>query len=683
MKKILYLSFILLACHATGFSQSLQYQWARGAGGFSISGTNAPDEFTGMATDRAGNTYVAGLVVEYPIVEDTVIRQPNGNFGAKDAFIAKYDRCGRVVWYHIYGTLASDGAYQVSLSPDEHYFYTYLQLGDIYNYTCHIQMETGDTVVGHGQYLAKINAATGKIIKLLPYNLPYPTGGTFYPDPNTSMHYFSSNRVVAYVDGTGNFDGTNWNDIDGHVVVMDSDLHVVRWALIDTGASYDYQAAFGGRSGFISDRYGNLYSNVYPIKGSGLEVQLFDSVYTGFDGYSRSDMIVFQMDTNLHLKRIALTNMVWQGVAADENLYLSAYVHNNQGDYWASDTFHLNSQLGGVGQNSIFKIDTNLHLLSYCFGDAQYGFAPSTLSLTKDKVYAAGWGFGYITWGADTVPSLVSSWETLIWEIPKATVCPVHVFVSPGYAVNNILDLTMRNDEQGNLYLGGVYHNILYTAHDTIAASGGSASPDIYVEKWGFDCADSVHTLREPLEPTALVATATGAHSVQVVWQDQSRYETGFHIWRSPDGVSSWTLIDSVAANVTQYIDASVQPNTAYWYRAAAFNANGDSYYTNTDSALTWRVTAIDEVSKDLPYVNLYPNPARSQVTMDIYSTQSTMATIRVTGISGELISTTELSLSEGMNHHPLAIGHMAAGVYSVMITTPGSYVCRRLVRID
>lgn len=167
-----------------------------------------------------------------------------------------------------------------------------------------------------------------------------------------------------------------------------------------------------------------------------------------------------------------------------------------------------------------------------------------------------------------------------------------------------------------------------------------------------------------------------------MVWQDQSRYETGFHIWRSPDGVSSWTLIDSVAANVTQYIDASVQPNTAYWYRAAAFNANGDSYYTNSDSALTWRVTAIDEVSRDLPYVSLYPNPGRNQVTLDVYSTESTTATIRVTGISGELISTTDLSLSEGMNHYPLSLSGVAAGVYYVAVVIGDSYINRKLVLV-
>ncbi len=509
MKKILYLSFILLAFHATGFSQSLQYQWARGAGGFSISGTNAPDKFNGMATDRDGNTYVAGVVVEYPIVNDTVVSQPNGNFGGEDAFLAKYDKCGKLIWYHVYGTAADDGAYQVSLSPDQGYFYTYLVLGQIYNYTAHIQMEGGDTIVGHGQYLAKVNASTGKIMKLLPYYLPYATGGSYYPDANTPMHYLSPNRIVAYVNGTGNFNGTTWNDIDGHVAIMDSDLHIIRWALIDTGASYDYQAAFGGRPGFISDNYGNLYSRVYPIKGSGLEVQLFDSVYSGFDGYSRPDIIVFQMDTNFHVKRIAFTNMPWQGATADDKLYVSAYVHNSEDGYWATDTFHLNSHYStGIGRQSIFQIDTNLHLLNYCFGDGQYGFAAESIILTKEKIFAIGIGIGEISWGNDTIPTMPNSYETIIWEIPKGTLCPVRGFANY-YAVNNIPDIVASSDEQGNIYIGGVYKNILYTAHDTIAASGGSTSPDIYVEKWGFGCADK---RAYPARATGAYGTASDSH---------------------------------------------------------------------------------------------------------------------------------------------------------------------------
>lgn len=73
---------------------------------------------------------------------------------------------------------------------------------------------------------------------------------------------------------------------------------------------------------------------------------------------------------------------------------------------------------------------------------------------------------------------------------------------------------------------------------------------------------------------------------VQLNWNDNSNNEAGFRIERSTNGVS-FTQIDVIGADMTSYIDSSVLPSTTYYYKVRAYNANGNSAYSNTAQITT------------------------------------------------------------------------------------------------
>jgi hypothetical protein len=77
-----------------------------------------------------------------------------------------------------------------------------------------------------------------------------------------------------------------------------------------------------------------------------------------------------------------------------------------------------------------------------------------------------------------------------------------------------------------------------------------------------------------------------------VSWQDTSSNETGFRIERSANGSSGWAEIATVGANVTSYQNTGLAASTAYYYRVRAYNANGNSAYSNTANATTQSATA-------------------------------------------------------------------------------------------
>ncbi len=92
-----------------------------------------------------------------------------------------------------------------------------------------------------------------------------------------------------------------------------------------------------------------------------------------------------------------------------------------------------------------------------------------------------------------------------------------------------------------------------------------------------------------PAAPSNLVATAQAdALVIDLLWQDNASNEAGFRIERMKDGAPSFTEIDTVGADEESYADSiGLEIVTTYTYRVLAYNAGGESAYTNVDSATT------------------------------------------------------------------------------------------------
>jgi subtilisin family serine protease len=98
-----------------------------------------------------------------------------------------------------------------------------------------------------------------------------------------------------------------------------------------------------------------------------------------------------------------------------------------------------------------------------------------------------------------------------------------------------------------------------------------------------------------PAAPTGLVATAASATQINLSWADNSTDETGFKVERSTDGVS-FTQAGTTAAGVRIYSATGLAASTTYTFRVRAYNANGDSAYSNAASATTQAAPAVPPV---------------------------------------------------------------------------------------
>lgn len=91
-----------------------------------------------------------------------------------------------------------------------------------------------------------------------------------------------------------------------------------------------------------------------------------------------------------------------------------------------------------------------------------------------------------------------------------------------------------------------------------------------------------------PAAPDNLVATAVSKSQINLAWTDNAGNETGFKIERCRGSTcTNFAQITTVGANVTAYSNSGLNANTSYRYRVRAYNAAGNSGYSNIAAATT------------------------------------------------------------------------------------------------
>ena len=84
-----------------------------------------------------------------------------------------------------------------------------------------------------------------------------------------------------------------------------------------------------------------------------------------------------------------------------------------------------------------------------------------------------------------------------------------------------------------------------------------------------------------PTAPSVMTINLSTPHQITVGWTDNSNNETGFEVWRSPDG-TTYTLLHTTAANAVTYTDSGLTTGNHWWYEVRAVNTGGNSAFASS-----------------------------------------------------------------------------------------------------
>jgi len=183
------------------------------------------------------------------------------------------------------------------------------------------------------------------------------------------------------------------------------------------------------------------------------------------------------------------------------------------------------------------------------------------------------------------------------------------VFEDPGATADDDVD----GDISMNIVVGGDYVNttnagtyvITYNVSDNDGNQADQATRTVNVNTVDMS----------PNKPSNLEAITISSNRIDLFWNDNSDNEDGFMIERSLLDDFSTVIEFSVAPDTASLNDIGLQPSTEYFYRVMAYNANGDSEYSNFISSTTTEQTeqfiadhtiAKEEVLRQVPeeYIN-------------------------------------------------------------------------------
>ena len=311
---------------------------------------------------------------------------------------------------------------------------------------------------------------------------------------------------------------------------------------------------------------------------AGVQANILNAVAAANQAYANSGV-----DLQLNVVHMAETDYAETG---DMGVALTALRTNGDGKM---DEVHALRDTYGADLVALVDEDANYCGIAYVMSSASAGFAPYAFSVTYS---AGGCLSGY------TLPHEIGHNQGNMHDRDSSSSAGAYPYSygfrrceTDGTGFRTIMSYSCAG---GTRVAHFANPSVTYNGFDTGIAYESDPANSADTARSMNNTAGIVAAFRagaataEPAAPSGLAATAISSSRIDLSWTDNAANESGFEVFRSPDGVdSTFASLATLGSNATGFSDNSVVANSDYWYRVQAMNSAGVSAYSNTASAVT------------------------------------------------------------------------------------------------
>lgn len=123
----------------------------------------------------------------------------------------------------------------------------------------------------------------------------------------------------------------------------------------------------------------------------------------------------------------------------------------------------------------------------------------------------------------------------------------------------------------------------------------------------------------------------------------------------------------------------ALAPYTEYFWRVKAVNTKNETVWA-TRSFTTGSPLGVDENIAKLNNINLYPNPNKGHLNVEIDASQSSNVMLSLTNILGQVVLVDEMAVKAGKNTTSMNLNALTNGIYMLKIQNGTDVITRKVV---
>ena len=190
-----------------------------------------------------------------------------------------------------------------------------------------------------------------------------------------------------------------------------------------------------------------------------------------------------------------------------------------------------------------------------------------------------------------------------------------------------------------------------------------------------------------PDPPSGLSATTISASQINLQWTDNATTETSYEVQRCvAASCSSFTRLDSLAANVTTYQNTGLASNESFTYRVRAINSAGGSAFSATATATTilpaapssLSATTISASQINLQWTDNSTTETSYEVQRCVAASCSSFTTLATLSANVTTYQNTGLAVNESFTYRVRAVNAAGGSAFTTTATANTSLLLAR-----